>query len=43
MSGDVPVDSDVLLVTNFMNRRSNRVSLSEVLIGVGYVYVCSYE
>jgi hypothetical protein len=32
---DVPIDSDALLVTDFVNLRLSRPSLSDVLIGVG--------
>jgi hypothetical protein len=37
---DVPIDSDALLVTDFVNLRSSRLSLSEVLIDVGCTSVC---
>jgi hypothetical protein len=46
VGGDVPVDSETLLVTDFMNLKINRLSLSNVLIGVGCACVhmdeCSY-
>ena len=37
--GDVPVDSEASVVTSSISRCVD--SLSEVLIGVGFAYVCS--
>jgi hypothetical protein len=40
VGGDVFVDSETLLVTDFIMSRSSRLSLSDVLIEIGCVYSC---
>jgi hypothetical protein len=42
VGGDVPVDSETLLVTDFVNLKIKSLSLSKVLIEVECACVCSY-
>jgi hypothetical protein len=39
--GDAPVNNEALLLTDFMNLKIRRLSLSKVLIGVRRACVCS--
>jgi hypothetical protein len=39
--GTTPIDSETLLMTNFVNLDQSRLNILDVLIGVGYACVCS--
>jgi hypothetical protein len=42
VGGNVSVDSEMLLMTCFVNLKISRLSLLKILIGVGCAYVYSY-
>jgi hypothetical protein len=43
VGGDVFIDSETLLVTDFVNLKINPTQFSEVLIKIVCTYVCSYR
>jgi hypothetical protein len=42
LGGDIPVDNETLLMTDFMNLKIKPLNLSDMLIRIWCAYVCSY-